>query len=389
MEKKIHFHPEYNYNYIDYFTKLETSTFRKKSEFVNDVINSINEMCANLLVKMIKFYYSDIHNRSSHMHVAVDSIVSFIFNRISNFEHEKMIEYCSNHKFITPELLKHHKTFNFFKIKMSENMLNKYNHNLQSNVTIHENFTDYYSIECSSRHSIEYLCSNYKIVDKNTFKNYKGQNINIPFSVLRDPQLYVSTCNCYINKLTIKMYIIRLENQSNLLIINWPITNIYENNDGRHPFNIIYNFLIINGYNFANIINNSVRENNIKTLALPLLDNIYSNFQRMHVPLEDMPDFEKLFVDNQNSEKKCDNFNFSNFSKLSNNNKKSSSNIDTNIKGNINSNSNYLIINNPFLYLIFNKRKLLLSGGIFDCDDVISSHSYFTPGEKSIKFFSF
>ena len=373
---RLYFFPKYDANSLKHFINLEKATFKKKNESINKTINSLNETSANLLVKIIKFYYSDINNRSSHMHVAIDSIMSFIFNRISNFSNELKINYCLNHKFITPKFLEQQESYNFFKITMSKNMSRKYNHNSKSNVTIDQKLEDCYSIECSSRYNIKYLCSKYMIREK-LYKNYKGQSFQIPFSVLRDPQLYVSDCNCYINKLiTMNVYIIRLENQDNLIIINWP-------NQDRHPFNIIYNFLIMNGYNFANIINNSVKKLNIKLFALPLLDDIRSNFQNMHVPLEDMSEFKELFVDNQNNMKKCSEFNFSNFSELSNGNNEMpyhNQNVSLN---------DCLIINNSFLYLIFSKKKLLLSGGIFDCDDVISSQSYFTPNLKRIKFFSF
>lgn len=375
---KLYFFPKYNSSSINQFITLERATLKKKYESIDRYTNSLNETAANLLVKIIKFYYSDSYNRSSHMHVAIDSIMALIFNRISNFKPELKNKYCLNHKFITPKFLDIQESYKFFKITMSKNMSRKYNHDQRSNATLDKKLEDYYSIECSSSHSIKYLCSNY-MVRKNQFINHKGQKSIIPFSILRDPQLYVSACNCYIDKLTTKMYIIRLENQSNLLIINWPIKSItYES---KHPFNIIYDFLIMNGYNFANIINNSVKENNIKLLALPLLNDIRSNFQKMHIPLEDMSEFKELFVDNQNNKKKCDNFNFSNFSELSTNTRETFYHDQSNVKD-ISSN-NYLLINNSFLYLIFNKKKLLISGGIFDCDDVISSHS------PRIKFFSF
>ena len=341
------------------FTKLENEILKKKCN--DNDRNALNEILINIFIKMIKFYYSNIHIESNQMHIGLDSIMSFIFYRLSHFTSQQLSNYCLQHKFIRPKLVMENANgLNFFQIITSKDAFNRYNKKMSSNILIDAKLTQSYIINCISNHSIKYTCSNYAIAQY-FFKNSQEQNVTIPFSVLRDPNVYISNCSCYVNKFVIKMYIIKLEYEMSLLIIHWPSNNIYRNNNYNHPFNLIYNFLIMNSFNFTSIIKNSVKVNDIKTLALPLF-NIYSKHKDIHVALEDMPDFKSLFIDRQNNHTKCKNFSFKCQSELFVNQTPTitySSNIPFSSKI-------CLLINNPFLYLIFDKDNFLLNGGIFD-----------------------
>lgn len=351
---KINLFPNYNKDNIILFENLEKYLTRKIT------LNNCNNILMIIFTTFCKLYYSDDNNHSTHMHVALDSILIFIFSRLLNLPNKYLKKFLIQNKYITKDFLKENINEKFkehISVEMSANVVDKYKlYNIRSKIG--SNDTEYYNITCNSEHVINFKCSSQGIM-MGTFKSYENDIYrNIPYIFVLNPIVYGPQ---YFNN-QLKIWIISLENENCLMLVEW------SDSEAFHPIDNIFELLLTN--NLSNMINNSKQNPKIQVLLMPMLNNINSTFSNVHRVLEHIDQFNNLFIDKYESKNKCKNFQFINVSKLKvniNTCKHMQKYVDHFPKTLYN-----ISIMKPFLYLLFNKNLIFQSGGFFDCDSIIN-----------------
>ena len=368
MDDSFNFHALYKEKSLREYRNLESLIENK------NLLHYINNISTLIFTKAIKFYYCDENNVARHMHMAIDSILTFILYKIAN----SITLVKNNTNFILQKLVKatYNKNNNnnnkYFSIEMSPDIFrNGYYHyynNTNQTIKINKDKRKHYKVYCQQTHILRFLGTNCKQM-MGYFRS-NGDHL-IVYIQIENPKIYTPY---YCNN-NVKIWVIELRQNETLMIVEWP----FMDKSVMSPYSHLFEFLRTT--NLLNIIDNSVLLENIETFTLPSLNNINSRFSNIQVFLEDAPEFKDIFTKNE----KCENFNFINTSHLSVNNFNITFNEDYIIDKLHRNDKRHILIYEPFLYLIFNKDRILKSGGIFDCDTVISSPSFFSPKKTRMK----
>ena len=346
----------YDMKSLQYHNKIEKQIETKRAfHYATDILSLI-------FTKVIKFYYSDINNLSRHVHVALDSILAFIFYKISNMKDAMKIYQANNP--ILQKLLNNH-DFSFsgqFTLEISHDIFNNaFKYTADDFVEIKRDKPEHYKIHSQQTHVLKFLGSTCEIIIGHFHSTHTFHEI--PYIEITDPKIY---CPLYCDN-DLKIWVVELQDNEMLMIIEWPFI---DDSSVMFPLNNVFEFLRTN--NISNIIDNSRLETGIKKFTLPLLHNIQSQFSNIQVVLEDAPEFENLFTENEYNS----NLNFINTSILYVDHRNLTYNTDLFIDKLHRASEEHILIYEPFLYLIFNKNRILKSGGYFDIDDIISSESF-------------
>ena len=336
-----------------------------------------------IFTKMVKFYYSDKNNYTRHIHVALDSILSFIFEKLLKLPQNVLENFLLQNKMITLDFLQQNvttKNAKYFSIEMSPDVVDKYNLSPYIHSSVVSERNDYYKIKCRSEHVINFI-GNAQVLALGDFESKTYICENLRYLVVMHPAIYVS--QYYLEDLQI--WIVKLKDNQCLMLVE----SSWHREKKMFPIDLLFDLLLT--CNLSDIINNSQRDYRKKWLILPLLDNISSSFSNIQVILDDIPMFKDLlFVDNSQNGKKCKNFHLENVSKLK---------VVVNNKNSL-SKDEYLQIpdeepftqvriQRPFLYLLFNEKLIFQSGGFFNIDSFIIDNYSTDNDEKRMKFHRF
>lgn len=304
----------------------------------------VNRLALTILAKFIK--YTNIYNKKNHQfHICVKSLILFIFDRVLKLTVEQF------HNIFSKTNPKLKRTFfenvfsinprnSFFSIECSPDVQNKYI--LDETEEINTAYKSYFKVECIGADVFEYECSNYT-VKYSDFISYDNVVYHkIPFSLIENPTVYVCNSSCVENDI----FLIKLCNEEFLMII--PDSEL-----------LCFNFLLTAC--IPDVMSNG-QLLTVKTLMIPLMTQIESHYFDVHNVIENIEEVKDfLFIDKNNSKKKCKTFEFQSHSSL-NILQHERFNDNKNKKNERNDN---LSINNPYLYLLLNNEYLIKSGGIF------------------------
>ena len=364
----------YDFHILSMFNHIEENVREKNTKRL------LSDVSAILLTKIIKFRFSNQNWReerknqlSGNVYAGIHSLISFAFERLCQLKSEQSYD---------PSMLTQFSDPKDFSLECSPDVLDKYNNLRETQIIERENLRDYYHVQCQSDLSVEFQCDTSEIVRDEKLK---------PYLILRDIMVYI-----HFNHLNHwRILVLELADNKSLLIATWG-----SNSENKLPFPDIFEFLL--NINLHDIVSNSVAFANVEEVMLPWIGTVHSVLDNVEDVFNEVEDLDDVFLDKYGNRNKCTNFKFQSVSKLSFKNIPSNTNTNTNTNTrprpitstptrlfkNIGSSfpfckatasqnqknlqwlitGNKIEIKSPFLYLIFDQRDLLLSGGIFDSE---------------------